>query len=256
MVAPKLIALCLLVITAIVIAGPPSNNRYSKAPGTPKSSGPDFASIPDNYTVPSNFTSWNITFTPQVSFLLAQYYDGIPHSYMVPDHYWRSDKYLPAELHPRPMWNTSSILDRTLTKNGLNLYDGATWEIGLALMGEFEVQETYEFSVLYPGSTGCDNTVGGLCNIRSDTPSFLYGASQQPGSSLPTVPQPGNPNNTISTAFFFRMISAFYVTMDPLIGQYANSFVYPVPCASCDSWFVFSFLCFLFMIFFTIFLQY
>jgi len=32
------------------------------------------------------------------------------------------------------------------------------------------------------------------------------------------------------------MISAFYDTMDPLIGQYANSFVYPVPCASCDSW--------------------
>jgi len=231
------VILCLIAFVAIVYSATPSNNRYSSAPGAPRSShSNNFQFDPSNYTIPSNFTSWNITFTPQVHFLLHQYYDGIPHSYLVPDEYWRSEHYLPAYLHPRPMWNTSSILDRTLTKYGLNLYDGATWEIGLALMGEFEVQETYEYSVLYPGSTGCDNTVGGLCDIRSDTPSFLYGSSQQPGSSLPTVPQPGNPNNTVSTAFFFRMISAYYVTLDPLIGQYANSFVYPVPCASCDSW--------------------
>jgi hypothetical protein len=167
---------------------------------------------------------------------MYQYHDSISHSYYVPDEYWRSEHYIPPELHPKPLFAKRSILDRTLTKYGLNLYDGATWEIGLALEGEHEVQESYETLILYPASSGCDNTVGGLCDLKADSSDFLYGKNQIPGSSLRTVPMPGDGNYTVSGSFFFRMISNEYITNDPLIGQYSPVFMYPDPCSTCDPW--------------------
>ena len=192
--------------------------------------------IAPNVTLPPYQVSANITFNANTTFLFSQYYMGIPHSYFVPEGYWYSPQYLPSYLHPNPLTNQSSILDRTLTQYGLNLYDAATWEIALALSGEFELQDTYEFSILGTSSTGCDTNVGGLCDIRGDTSDFLYGSSQTPGSALPTVPMPSDSNKTISGAFFFRMIGASYTTTDPILGNYSPSFRYPYPCASCETW--------------------
>ena len=57
-------------------------------------------------------------------------------------------------------------------RTGLNLYDGATWEIGLALQNEFEVPDSYNAEVLFSSTTGRDGTVGGLKDIRGDTKDF------------------------------------------------------------------------------------
>eukprot|EP01095_Lingulamoeba_sp_RSL-Kostka_P010801 TRINITY_DN395_c0_g1_i1.p1 TRINITY_DN395_c0_g1~~TRINITY_DN395_c0_g1_i1.p1 ORF type:complete len:584 (-),score=218.08 TRINITY_DN395_c0_g1_i1:200-1951(-) len=195
------------------------------------------------FDTPMDYLDYNITytndtinFTPEVNFLLYQYHDGVPHSYYVPDGYWRSKHYIPEHLHPRPLFAKRSILDRTLTKYGLNLYDGSTWEIGLALEGEHEVQIAYESLILYQASSGCDNSVGGLCDLKGDGSTFLYGKNQVPGSSLKQVPMPGNGNATVSGSYFFRMISNTYITEDPLIGSYSPAFMYPKICPSCDPW--------------------
>eukprot|EP01096_Ripella_sp_DP13-Kostka_P002017 TRINITY_DN1264_c0_g3_i1.p1 TRINITY_DN1264_c0_g3~~TRINITY_DN1264_c0_g3_i1.p1 ORF type:complete len:622 (+),score=232.38 TRINITY_DN1264_c0_g3_i1:100-1866(+) len=181
-------------------------------------------------------------YNAQFWFLLNQYFDGLPHSYFVPDTFWRSEKYLPTHLHSNPIDGQEAIEDRVCTHFGLNLYDAATWEIALGLQGEFEIPNAYENSVLYASSTGTDNTVGGLADIRSDTSQYLYGRSQIPGSSLQRVTMPGNQTNpidgshTIAGAFFFRMISAYYVTEDPLIGSYARSFRSPYPFTGGPAW--------------------
>jgi hypothetical protein len=183
-------------------------------------------------------THWN----GQVNFFLSQYHSGMPHSYQVPDHYWRSKEYLDVAQHPVPLDSQVAIEDRVCTKFGLNLYDGATWEIALSLEGQVEIPRIYERTVLYSCSTGANQNVGGLADIKADTPAFLYGASQIAGNALPRMPMIANytnPNDGSSSmpgAFYFRMVSQTYITDDPLIGSYAHAFVYPNPDASGPSW--------------------
>ena len=50
--------------------------------------------------------------------MLDSFYDGIPHSYNVPDHYFRSKDYLPKGLHPDPLNSQESIEDRVSSKFG------------------------------------------------------------------------------------------------------------------------------------------
>jgi len=187
-------------------------------------------------------TNGTIHYIPELRFMLNIFYDGMPHSYYVPDEYWRSDEYLSPGSHPIPLDSKVAIEDRVATKYGLNLYDASTWEIGLSLQGEVELPRVYERLVLYPSSTGKNPDVGGLADIRSDNSLFTYGPSQVAGNALKRVPMPLNNTNptdqssTINGAFFFRMISHTYITEDPLIGSYAMAFVYPDPDSSGPSW--------------------
>lgn len=92
-----------------------------------------------------------------------------------------------------PLDSEIAIQERTLTRYGLNLYDGATWEIALALEGVLrvfiyiilnhhdciliifhhsglaDVALIYESNILYPASTGGNANIGGIIDIRSDT---------------------------------------------------------------------------------------
>lgn len=186
-------------------------------------------------------TNGTIHWIPEVHFLLDQF-KGMPRSYQVLDDYWRSNAYLSPGLHPVPLDSQVAIEDRVCTKFGLNLYDGATWEIGLSLQGEVELPRVYERTVLYSCSTGTNQNVGGLADIKADSSMFLYGPKQTPGSALKRMPMIGNysnpsdQSNTMPGAFYFRMISQAYITEDPLIGSYARAFVYPDPDSSGPSW--------------------
>eukprot|EP00742_Colponemidia_sp_Colp-10_P001377 GILJ01001480.1.p1 GENE.GILJ01001480.1~~GILJ01001480.1.p1 ORF type:complete len:597 (+),score=118.51 GILJ01001480.1:75-1793(+) len=182
----------------------------------------------------------------QFNFLTARFFDGIPHSYDAPDSYWRSAAYLPVDKHEGSLHSQVAIQDRTCTKYGLNIYDGATWEIALALEGEFQLADAYENEVLFTSSTGKDQTVGGVKNIRAVSSDFKYGANQIPGSALSSVLLPANATNpdidsstTMPGGFFFRMISSSYQLQDPFLGRYARSFIYNPeadPAASGPSW--------------------
>jgi len=168
---------------------------------------------------------WNPTFV----YLIRQLWGGIPHSFSVDDGYWFSPAYLNYSQHAQPIDGMVAIQDRTCTKFGLNLYDGAVWELALMVDGEFELQESYERQVLYCSTTGRDNI--GLKDIRADTPDFRYGVNGVSGEALDKVLLPGNcssPNddnsNTMPGAFMFRMVSNTYTLTDPILGNYAESF--------------------------------
>eukprot|EP00958_Prasinococcus_capsulatus_P021074 scaffold2807_cov336-Prasinococcus_capsulatus_cf.AAC.5 len=50
-----------------------------------------------------------------------RFYDGYPHSYAVPENYWRSAEYLQPGNHPTPLDSRLAVQDRVYTDNGLNL---------------------------------------------------------------------------------------------------------------------------------------
>ena len=174
---------------------------------------------------------WN----ERMYFLLNNYHIGMPHSYNIPDVYYRSEAYLTRGTHPEPLDGREAIEDRVCSAYGLNLYDAGTWTIGLGLLNEFEVSNVYQNQILYSSTTGRMDDVGGIKDIRGDTDDFHYGKGQITGSSLSMVTMPGNmsnpnekggKNHKIQGAFFYRMIAACYRCTDPLIGAYADSFRY------------------------------
>ncbi len=237
------IAVALLAACCCVVAVSAAAEASGHAAGSSKVNEP-WASKMSPFRAQKTLPKFNGTlhYNAQFWFLLNQFYDGIPHSYFAPSAFWRSEKYLPPYYHSNPIDGQVAIEDRVCTHFGLNLYDAATWEIALGLQGEFEIPNAYEYQILYASSTGTDNTVGGLADIRSDTNQFLYGRNQIPGSSLQRVTMPGNQTNpkdgskTIPGALFFRMISAYYTTEDPLIGPYSTSFRSPYPFAGGPAW--------------------
>jgi len=144
-----------------------------------------------------------------------------------------------------PFDSEIAIQERTLTRYGLNLYDGATWQIALALSGLGALAETYERNVLYTSSTGANPTLpgGALIDIRGDTTSYYYGAKSAEGSGLPLVELPnnvsrvpavnGNPATAavknVPGAYFYRMIGPYYAMQDPFQGYYAVDWQDPFP---------------------------
>ena len=178
---------------------------------------------------------WN----SRVQFLLNSYHHGMPHSFSVPANYYRSKQYLAKGNHKDPLDCEESIEDRVSTQYGLNLYDGATWEVGLGLENHFNVVNTYHRQVLYPSSTGRASPLpGGLKNIRANSEDYKYGESQTLGSDLTKITLPQNATNPDSDSntdhqmeggFLFRMISDRYLCEDPLIGSYSTSFQYMKP---------------------------
>jgi len=191
-------------------------------------------------------------FSPQLKFLLNQFVDGLPRSYedVLPtgENFWVTSIYLDVgAIDPFgnrvPLDSEIAIQERTLTRYGLNLYDGATWEIALALEGLGGVATIYESNILYPSSTGANAQVGGIIDIRSDADDYLYGQSGISGTDLPLVTLPGNvtrvvsdngnptdtTSQTIPGAFFYRMIGPKYFMTDPFNGDYGNAWKYPYP---------------------------
>jgi hypothetical protein len=188
----------------------------------------------------------------QVKFLLDQFVDGLPRSYatILPtgENYWHTSIYL--DVGAFDPWGARVELDsqiaiqeRTLSTYGLNLYDGATWEIALALEGLADVALIYERNVLYSSGTGADEKVGGIINIRADSADYKYGVNKVTGDNLPIITLPGNTTRVIAVngnpttvtskkqpgAFFYRMIGPKYTMTDPLVGDYGNSWKFPWP---------------------------
>lgn len=87
--------------------------------------------------------------------------------------------------------------ERVLATYGLNLYDGATWQIALALFGETEIAST-QTQRLLSGKSG-DIT------LRAFSSDFKYGDDQV---HLPE-----------DKSLFFRMISDEWALKDPLTGE-------------------------------------
>lgn len=191
-------------------------------------------------------------YSPQLKFLLNRMIDGLPRSYndILPngDNFWVTSMYLDVgAIDPFgnrvPLDSQIAIQERTLTRYGLNLYDGATWEIALALEGLGQIALIYEANILYPGSTGANADIGGIVDIRSDTDDYNYGVSGIGGSDLPIITLPGNVSRVVAVngnptqqttqqipgAFFYRMIGPKYFMTDPFDGDYGNAWKYPWP---------------------------
>lgn len=180
---------------------------------------------------------------------------GLPGSYkdILPDgsNYWASKTYLEAGAFnsngtKEPLDSIIAIQERTLTRFGLNLYDAATWEMALALYNRPDVGEVYERNILYTGGTGAggraNGNPGGLASIRGDLDGFSYGPTKIAASTLKQITYPGNvthftqdPSGKPSKdgvkkgpgAMFYRMIAPKYQMIDPMDGNYANSWKYP-----------------------------
>jgi len=111
------------------------------------------------------------------------------------------------------------------------------------LEGLGQISQIYEENILYPSSTGADTTIGGIIDIRSDTPDYSYGASGLSGTDLQLITLPGNTTRVIAQngnptkqtsqtqpgAFFYRMIGPKYFMTDPFDGDYGNAWKYPWP---------------------------
>ena len=195
----------------------------------------------------------NVTYTPEVQFLLAQLVMGLPRSYddVLPtgQNYWTTPMYLEVgALAPsgkrQALDSQIAIQERTLSHYGLNLYDGSTWEIALCLVGLCDVAKVYEANILWPSSTGANPQLGGLIDIRADKPGYAYGTSGIKGDALEVVKLPGNVTRVpqlpdglpaskatqeIPGASFYRMIGPKYAMRDPLDGDYSNTWKIPYP---------------------------
>jgi len=196
-----------------------------------------------------------------VQFLLQMFNlgNGIPTSYndILPNGYayWASQTYLSVGAFDESGNKTQldsmiAIQERTLTRFGLNLYDAATWQIALALWNLYDVAFIYESNILYTSTTGAagrkNGNPGGIANIRADTDDFKYGSTLISGSSLKQITYPGNvthiktdpttgepdTDNPVKVgpgAMYYRMIGPKYQMIDPMTGNYDNSWKYPWP---------------------------
>jgi len=181
---------------------------------------------------------------------------GIPSSYkdILPNGlvYWATKTYLEIGAIDyngvqQPLDSIIAIQERTLSRYGLNLYDAATWEIALSLWYLYDVAFIYESGCLYTGTTGPagskNGNPGGIVNIRADSDDFLYGAQKTAGSALKQITYPGNvthfpqqsngdPGDPVKVgpgSYFYRMIGPKYQMIDPMAGNYDNSWKYPWP---------------------------
>jgi len=119
---------------------------------------------------------------------------GLPLSYRPPKGYWQSIQSDPARLE--------DIMERILTgeagfadAGAVNLYDAATWQIAMALSGNFEEADAHT-TRLSAGRSG------DIYDIRAWDFPFRYGEQEREVKR--------------ENAFFFRMVSDIYRMRDPL----------------------------------------
>jgi len=114
---------------------------------------------------------------------------NMPKSFYIPNSYWE-------KVHSDP-FNEENRNERILASYGLNIYDGACWQIALALMGETDLATEQTFRLLSGRS--------GDMSIRASSKEFKYGDQQLQFKD--------------SKAFFFRMIGDEWGNIDPLTGE-------------------------------------
>lgn len=121
---------------AIVVAGAPGGGPYK----------PKAEDAPLGH---EKFDVHSLQYSPQVKYILSQYYDGLPHSYACSDDYWSSYDYLASDIEEQlgPLDNQTAVQDRTCTKYGLNLYDAATFTMALTLKGASSVANMYQKNI-------------------------------------------------------------------------------------------------------------
>jgi len=120
---------------------------------------------------------------------------GIPKSYRLPQGYW--------EIHrgqTDKAGEVDRIIERQIAENSLSIYDGAVWQIALALAAPRETAG--EVRGLTRVLT--DGKLGDFETIRAHRFPYRYGDRQLP------MPK--------SSAFFFRMIADRYTQPDPMGG--------------------------------------
>jgi hypothetical protein len=213
----------------------------------------EMTGVKDSASVVGNVGAMNVTYRPEIIFMLNQMQMGLPRSYddILPtgQQYWKTPMYLNVgALAPNgkkvAMDSQIATQERTLSRFGLNLYDGATWEIALCLEDLCEVAKVYETNVLYTCGTGANPVLGGLIDIRADKPGYAYGPKKTTGDALEIMKLPGNvtripqdengnpdtkASKEVPGAYFYRMIGPKYAMRDPLDGDYANSWKVPYP---------------------------
>lgn len=133
----------------------------------------------------------NITSTDEaleLNFLLYNVTDrtSLPKSFYIPEGYWERVGSEPDNIENRN--------ERILAANGLNIYDGATWQMAVALLGKPELASQQTRRLLSGKS--------GDLNIRASASDFQYGDNRSPMEE--------------SNAFFFRMISDEWALTDPM----------------------------------------
>jgi len=179
----------------------------------------------------------------------------MPRSYRADAAYWRRQAYMGKGNHPSPLDSPESIQDRVYATTCLNLYDGATWQIALALENLFEPAEMYQRQVLFQSSTNggaelpAEGGPGGLASIRGETDDFVYGCDAKPGSSLDQVEYPcphWNQTFCLSDQYvpvkrpgasMFRLIGTHFRVADPFLGDIAVSYkVPPKPEPTWNKW--------------------
>lgn len=128
---------------------------------------------------------------PLINFLLKNVsQSGMPKSFNIPEGYWETVNSDPDK--------TEDIYERILATHGQNIYDAATWQIALAMVGQIDTASTQTTRLLSGKS-------GEIANIRAFSKDFSYGDDELP------MPE--------KNAFFFRMISDEFILRDPLTGN-------------------------------------
>ncbi|MEI8345202.1 MAG: hypothetical protein WCG06_03930, partial [Candidatus Omnitrophota bacterium] len=115
--------------------------------------------------------------------------NGMPLSFQVPRDYWK--------LYKPSMNRVDAVLERLIVEHSLSIYDGATWQIALALMRDPADWHRIDAHTdrLLSGSSG------GLKEIKAFTLPFSYGDRQT--------------KLTRDNAYFFRIIADTYFQDDP-----------------------------------------
>jgi hypothetical protein len=114
---------------------------------------------------------------------------NLPKSFFIPEHYW--------EKNHNDLLNEENRNERILATYGQNIYDGATWQIALAMMGEIDLASEQTMRLLHSRS--------GNMNLRASGKEFKYGDNKVQFKD--------------QNAFFFRMISDEWEQTDPLTGE-------------------------------------
>lgn len=117
---------------------------------------------------------------------------GLPLSYKVPEGYWASTKQL--------MEVADASLERIITQYGLSVYDGALWQIALAVAGDAKDRK----NIYAHTDRMLSGTSGELRDIRAFGPIYLYGKDKKILDR--------------NSGYFFRIIADRYIQEDPILG--------------------------------------
>lgn len=136
-------------------------------------------------------TDYRADETDKLNFLLKNVSSkaSMPKSFYIPENYWE-------EIDSDPS-NEENRNERILATFGQNIYDAATWQVALAMMGHTEIASEQTFRLL--------NGHCGNMGIKASAKDFKYGDKQQSFDD--------------KDAFFFRMISDEWGNIDPMTGE-------------------------------------